>query len=646
MEEKEKKEENQFFFSSEINKKNKTNVRFTRESFDMINDKNDVPVNEKFGRRIKRRPITHHTITNGSPPIPPEIPSMSPERRNSYLSIAERRKYYNKTHEHNKKPKITEVELENQETTNREVVTSSVFDTLQTNEIPVSKKPTEKKDVSNRVLTNQGNNPKILLNFQNTVKPKKFQNTRQSVIQSQFEFGQKLNLKKSSDHQRNFDNVGERLRRNREKNKNESIVETTTTIITTDVSGNENYTTESIKLLNVNKTVSETTLGLQVQNNTNNHLSDYKNETNFEEFERYKESVNDTKNSNTTIDNQVSENNNKEKYLRIPIFNLSPLPLNFDNNSSDKRKIEKVEQDEDKQLASTIKNVYNQEILRLNSTRKSIKVPLGVLKSFNRNYLNNATKVTGSINQRTINISMSSDSTGNNNNNNNESLNVTTSEKPLPILNVTEEIITKSTSLHPYFSTSSSSSLPPPSITTITTTTTTTTPTMKTSSKVSLYARTQSKASDTIQSMGNPINVTIKSKTDDDDDDDTIAKITQISTQSVKTTEPTNENPTIKPFINESHDFSTVTAVAKHDNIVYFKKATGYTSTTTTITPPASPPPPPTTALNTSTTNEQNPPKYPMTIELNENNKRFLNEVFNVLKTTETTKLEKSTTDR
>ncbi|EEB10675.1 conserved hypothetical protein [Pediculus humanus corporis] len=545
----------------------------------MINDKNDVPVNEKFGRRIKRRPITHHTITNGSPPIPPEIPSMSPERRNSYLSIAERRKYYNKTHEHNKKPKITEVELENQETTNREVVTSSVFDTLQTNEIPVSKKPTEKKDVSNRVLSNQGNNPKILLNFQNTVKPKKFQNTRQSVIQSQFEFGQKLNLKKSSDHQRNFDNVGERLRRNREKNKNESIVETTTTIITTDVSGNENYTTESIKLLNVNKTVSETTLGLQVQNNTNNHLSDYKNETNFEEFERYKESVNDTKNSNTTIDNQVSENNNKEKYLRIPIFNLSPLPLNFDNNSSDKRKIEKVEQDEDKQLASTIKNVYNQEILRLNSTRKSIKVPLGVLKSFNRNYLNNATKVTGSINQRTINISMSSDSTGNNNNNNN-------------------------------------------------------------------YESLNSKASDTIQSMGNPINVTIKSKTDDDDD--TIAKITQISTQSVKTTEPTNENPTIKPFINESHDFSTVTAVAKHDNIVYFKKATGYTSTTTTttITPPASPPPPPTTALNTSTTNEQNPPKYPMTIELNENNKRFLNEVFNVLKTTETTKLEKSTTDR
>lgn len=321
-----------------------------------------------------------------------EIPLMSPERRNSYLSIAERRKYYNKTQERTRKPEIIDVELENQETNNK-IVTVSILDTLQTNEIPVSKKPALKE--SNRIAVekkNPSNSQKALVNFSSNEKQKKFQTSRQSVIQSQFEFGQKLNLKKPPS--RVQDSQDEKIGRNRDKIKSDQLNadNSTNKIVQT-------YSTQSTKLLRVNKNVWVTTLAPEIYGEQNDGV-EHKNKTDvmnlaeFIAFNRTQEVANafsGSINSTSFVDNQVSENSGPTKAPMLQAIRLtpSPLPLSYENVSA---KRDAAEDEEIKRLASSIQNVYNQEILRLNSTRKSVKVPLSVLRSFGRNPKENSTK--------------------------------------------------------------------------------------------------------------------------------------------------------------------------------------------------------------------------------------------------------------
>ncbi|KAK6620580.1 hypothetical protein RUM43_010872 [Polyplax serrata] len=332
-----------------------------------------------------RRPITHRTVARSKTS---EFPLMSPERRNSYLSIAERRKYYNRTQERIKKPKINGVEPENQETTNK-VVTPSVLETLQTNEIHVSRKPSVKE-------TNKGNQESSLTkNIIQNASDK--QSTRQSVIQSQYEFGQKLILRRPVGESTIDGRSDNKTLWNSEKSRtNYSFTgETTTGRL---LQSNQVHSTE---LLKINKeTTSTTTVPSPLNGESDKSAVGGGNKTNVIKLVEYvtanrthyaSNAMSDSVNPTSLIDYGRSENGSRSQELKLKAIKSPPLPLDIVsplgviNDESDDEGDDKMSESQEgkKNLTDNNRNVYDPEILPLNGTRKSGRGQSNITKEFN-----------------------------------------------------------------------------------------------------------------------------------------------------------------------------------------------------------------------------------------------------------------------
>lgn len=346
---------------------------------------------ESTTERSNRRRITLNTSNAFRTTA---VPVMSQNRRNSYLSITERRKYYNRTQVQSKKPESFEsVRLES---TTKPPQPSTSTEAFQANEIHISEVPVP-KEVTRGVVVDKKN----LLGVRNAVKDGSFQDnekqikaqsTRQLVIQSQFEFGQKLNSRKPIPRPLDISFLDDRTKK--KKARTETVEISTIKV--------DNQETQSTKLVIVNETIWSTTLSPQNRSEVENlvvHPSLNRTLQEYNSENETKEVVAEISNSEniTTTTHIYGENveTNKEKLNdSLPAgVRMIPLPLSFENTTE---KVIKNETETKKEVTKQVPNdqplANTQDLLRLNSNRKSIIRTLRVHELFDKNSKRNLTR--------------------------------------------------------------------------------------------------------------------------------------------------------------------------------------------------------------------------------------------------------------
>lgn len=268
---------------------------------------------------------------------------MSVDRRNSYKSIADRRRFYNRTRLANKKSdNVVEKDvLELQETTNRPYLPQEKV--IQMNEI--RDKQGAFKD-SSKIVTDKKNgttNQRINVGMLNNETLPKTVNVKQTVIQPRLEFGQKLSWtdNNNNNNKPNIRNPSIRYdkpKRRKEKTKDELVIENSTNKF------NKNFQTQSTKLLRVDKNHWSTTRIPKAETDMDNLIMPlFRNQSNLEKMSKYTK-INNTKplvdeakvfsNVVTSISVKNSEVTKLANQTESPILQndtIVPLPLSLES---------------------------------------------------------------------------------------------------------------------------------------------------------------------------------------------------------------------------------------------------------------------------------------------------------------------------